>query len=118
MFWDYDQSPHDQATLKLDYLDKNGKVLASDQTKQRNPQWSKHTITLSVPSGAVKARIYLIAQRFVGTDNDAYFDDVSFYTIGNKINKIIKRSDFYDTQQHFNRRRIYRRWIVIDCVRL
>lgn len=84
----FDQSPHDQATLRLDYLDKNGKVLASDQTKQRNPQWSKHTITLSVPSGTVKARIYLIAQRFVGQDNDAYFDDVSFYTIGNNINKV------------------------------
>ena len=78
----------DQATLRLDYLDKNGKVLASDQTKQRNPQWSKHTITLSVPSGTVKARIHLIAQRFLGQDNDAYFDDVSFYTIGNNINKV------------------------------
>lgn len=31
----YDQSPHDLATLRLDYLDKNGKVVASDQTRQR-----------------------------------------------------------------------------------
>ena len=34
-FANYDQSPHDLATLRLDYMDKNGKVVASDQTKKR-----------------------------------------------------------------------------------
>lgn len=72
----YDQSPHDQATLKLDILDKSGNVLASDFSLQRNPEWCYHEINVKIPANAVTARVYLIAKRYVGLDDDAYFDAV------------------------------------------
>ena len=62
----YDQSPHDQATLKLDILDKSGNVLASDFSLQRNPEWCYHEINVKIPANAVTARVYLIAQRYAG----------------------------------------------------
>ncbi len=73
----YDQEPHDRATLKLSLLDANGNVLAEDYRMQRDPQWREHRILLKIPTGAVTARVTLIATRFVGSDNDAYFDAIN-----------------------------------------
>lgn len=73
----YDQSPHDQATLQLDILDAYGNVLASDFSIQRNPEWCYNEVNVAIPENAVTARVYLIAKRFVGLDDDAYFDAVS-----------------------------------------
>ncbi len=74
----YDQSPHDRATLKLSLLDAGGNVLAEDYRMQRDPEWHEHAIFLKIPAGAVTARVTLIATRFVGSDNDAYFDMMTF----------------------------------------
>ncbi len=74
----YDQSPHDRATIKLSLLDAGGNVLVEDYRMQRDPQWNQHTINLVIPQGAVTARVTLIATRFVGSNNDAYFDAMTF----------------------------------------
>ncbi len=74
----YNQSPHDRATLKLSLLDAGGNVLAEDYRMQRDPEWHEHAIFLKIPAGAVTARVTLIATRFVGSDNDAYFDMMTF----------------------------------------
>ncbi len=74
----YNQSPHDRATLKLSLLDASGAVLAEDYRMQRDPEWHEHAIFLKIPEGAVTARVTLIATRFVGSDNDAYFDMMTF----------------------------------------
>lgn len=84
----YDQSPHDQASLILQFLDANGKVLSSDKGVQRNPKWNKHIITLPVPSGATTARVILQADRFVGNDNDAYFDNIVLTKLTGNVNKV------------------------------
>lgn len=74
----WDQYPHDEATLGLEFLNAEGKVIDSTITSQRNPLWKKHSIQLAIPQNAIIARIKLIASRYVGSDNDAYFDDLSF----------------------------------------
>ena len=90
----YDQTPHDQAILKLEIRDAKGKKLVSESSQQRNPEWKKHEISLAIPAKAVTARVYCIAKRFVGFDNDAYFDNITLtastkkyakvYVVGNK----------------------------------
>ncbi len=83
-----DQSPHDRATLMLSLLDSSENVLAKDYRMQRDPEWQQHSIFLKVPAGATTARITLIATRFVGSDNDAYFDKMSFI-ISNKNYQLV-----------------------------
>ncbi len=70
----YDQSPHDQAVMYLNFLDASGKILASKSIAHRSPEYVRYEINLPKPSGAVKARVMLRANRFVGSDNDGYFD--------------------------------------------
>ncbi len=74
----WNQSPNDRATLMLSLLDSSENVLVKDYRMQRDPEWQQHSIFLKVPAGAKTARITLIATRFVGSDNDAYFDKMSF----------------------------------------
>lgn len=73
----WDQYPNDEAVLQLEFLDEAGAVLASQSRSQRNPAWNMHSIQMQLPKGAVTARVKLIAQRYVGSDNDAYFDSIS-----------------------------------------
>ncbi|MGB4658293.1 MAG: fibronectin type III domain-containing protein [Mobilitalea sp.] len=77
----YDQTPHDESVLQLEFLDDNDVVLVAFSRAQRNPQWSKHAIQAQIPEYAVTARIKLIANRYIGSDNDAYFDDLSFQVL-------------------------------------
>lgn len=85
MVCNYDQSPNDQAVLRLEILDADNKVISKKEASQRNPKWKKLSLTLTVPQGAVKARVKLIANRFVGSDNDAYFDDIRLDVADKKI---------------------------------
>ncbi len=89
----YDQSPHDRATLKLSLLDSSGNVLAEDYRMQRDPEWHEHAIFLKIPSGAVTARVTLIATRFVGADNDAYFDMMTFMVSQKNYNLVTVTGD-------------------------
>ncbi|MBQ7506551.1 MAG: Ig-like domain-containing protein [Lachnospiraceae bacterium] len=89
----YNQSPHDQATLELSFIDASGNVLASDSSQQRNPEWGLHEIIMNIPSGAAKARVSCIATRFVGSDNDAYFDDIRLVTTGKAVRDVIVTGD-------------------------
>lgn len=73
----YDQYPHDRATLSIEARAANGTVLAYYQREQRSPIWTKYSINELIPAGTRSLRVNLIATRFVGTDNDAYFDDLS-----------------------------------------
>ncbi len=74
----WDQSPNDEAILQLEFLDSKGAVLKALSRSQRNPAWTQHTIRTQMMNSAVTARVKLIANRYVGSDNDAYFDDLSF----------------------------------------
>lgn len=71
-----DQSPHDEAVLKLMFFDVDGKQIKTYTRSQRNPSWKYHRITCEVPANAVTARVQISANRYVGSDNDAYFDDM------------------------------------------
>lgn len=77
----YDQYPHDQATIKIQILDLVGNVIYEDYSLQRNPDWQYHQLSIPLPTNAVTARVLCIADRYVGSDNDAYFDDIRLTTI-------------------------------------
>ncbi len=94
----YNQSPHDRATLKLSLLDAGGNVLAEDYRMQRDPEWHEHAIFLKIPAGAVTARVTLIATRFVGSDNDAYFDMMTFM-VSKKNYNLVKVTGDKETAQ-------------------
>jgi hypothetical protein len=89
----FNQSPHDQATLQLSYLDAKDNVLASDESQQRNPEWGQHEIDLQIPDGATTARVSCIATRFVGQDNDAYFDDIRLTVTDRAVREVIITGD-------------------------
>jgi len=84
----YDQYPHDQATLRLEFLDVSGNIIENYQQEQRNPSWEEHVISAKIPQGAVSARVKLVADRFVGSDNDAYFDDLSFIVMDKQFQEV------------------------------
>lgn len=73
----YDQYPHDEATLAVQARDQNGVQLLYLYRSQRNPVWARHQVDSLIPAGTRTLRVLLIARRFVGSDNDAYFDDLS-----------------------------------------
>ena len=73
----WDQYPHDRATLAIEAQDADGAVLAYYQTEQRSPAWTFHSINQALPPSTATLRVILIATRFVGSDNDGYFDDLS-----------------------------------------
>jgi len=84
----YDQPPNDEAILQIDLLDLSQNILVTQSRSQRNPVWTRHTIQLELPSGAVTARVKLIARRFVGSDNDAYFDDIYLTVTDGEYNRV------------------------------
>ena len=72
----WDQPPHDRATLAISALDINGNQLLYISREHRNPFWGYYEIIVKVPANCKTLRVFLIATRFVGSDNDAYFDDL------------------------------------------
>lgn len=79
----WDQYPHDQATLAIQGLDAAGQQVFYSQRAHRNPVWAEYTLEGVIPANTATLRVYLIATRFVGTDNDAYFDDISLVVDAN-----------------------------------
>ena len=73
----WNQSPHDKATLAIAAFDNNGNQLFHAAREHRNPIWGYYEIVSQLPVGTQTLRVYLIATRYVGSDNDAYFDDLS-----------------------------------------
>ena len=73
----WNQSPHDRATLAIAALDANGNQLFYASREHRNPTWGYYEVISQLPVGTKTLRVSLIATRFVGSDNDAYFDELS-----------------------------------------
>ncbi len=73
----WDQYPHDRATLAIQALDASGNELFYGSRSHRSPTWGFYEMTNQIPPGTRTLRVYLIATRFVGTDDDGYFDDLS-----------------------------------------
>lgn len=84
----WDQSPNDEAILQLEFLDSKGVALTTISRSQRNPEWNQHTIQCQIAKSTVTARVKLIANRYVGNDNDAYFDDLSFTVLDGSYKQI------------------------------
>ena len=82
----WDQYPNDEATLELDFLNAKGEIIATRISSQRNAEWKKHSIQESIPANSYTARIRLNAQRYIGSDNDAYFDNLSFVVMDGTFN--------------------------------
>ena len=72
----WEQYPHDRATLAVEVLDAAGRQLLYLSREHRSPTWGQYQIDARVPAGGRTLRVLLIATRFVGTDNDGYFDDI------------------------------------------
>jgi hypothetical protein len=85
MLCNWDQSPNDQATLILEFLNSAGSVLSTSQREQRDPKWTRHLITAMIPAGAATVRVRLLSTRYVGSDNDGYFDDLSLTISNTKV---------------------------------
>ncbi len=70
----------DKGGIKLDILNKKGKVLATTRSKMYATSfgdWSKKLkLSLDIPSGAYKARAYMIGSLYQGDEADSYFDDL------------------------------------------
>ena len=89
----YDQSPHDQATLKVQIFDAKSNVLYEDYSLQRNPEWQFHELNFALPVNASTVRVLCIADRFVGSDNDAYFDDIVLTPADGTVSPVIITGD-------------------------
>ncbi len=78
----WDQYPHDRATLALEGLNSDGQQLFYVSRDHRSPVWTQYQLEGNIPAGTRTFRVHLIATRFVGSDNDGYFDDLSL-TVNN-----------------------------------
>ncbi len=72
----WDQYPHDMATLALSCRDAAGAELLYVKRNHRSPHWGFYQMNSKIPPGTRVLRVYLIATRFVGSDDDGYFDDL------------------------------------------
>ena len=67
----------DESVLLLEFFDANGRLLDKGSvSSSQNPKWHKINVARTVPSGAVRARVSLIAVYHYGSEVDAYFDNV------------------------------------------
>ena len=88
MVCNYDQPPHDMGRVALDLLDGSGNIIKSYSQDQRNPDWNSQTIIATIPAGAVTARVTLWAIWYVGSDVDAYYDNVSIVATTEKFSMV------------------------------
>jgi len=88
MVCNYDQPPHDMGRVALDLLDGSGNIIKSYSQDQRNPDWNSQTIIATIPAGAVTARVTLWAIWYVGSDVDAYYDNVSIVATTKKFSMV------------------------------
>jgi hypothetical protein len=72
----WNQYPHDQATLAIQALSSSAQQLLYLSRSHRSPVWTRYAIDAAIPAGTRTLRVLLTATRFVGSDNDGYFDDL------------------------------------------
>jgi gliding motility-associated-like protein len=69
----------DRSEIIVEYRDASGNVLASYDTGSAvYSSWTNNTDTRDAPIGTRTVRIRLISVRVTGSDNDGYYDDISF----------------------------------------
>ena len=73
----WDQYPHDQSTLAIQPMNISFQQLGYAARHHRSPVWTRYTIDMPLPPGTRVVRVLLIATRYVGADNDGYFDNLS-----------------------------------------
>ncbi len=95
----WDQYPHDRATLAIEALDANGAQLSYLSRAHRSPVWTQYQIESRVPAGTRTLRVYLIATRFVGSDNDGYFDDLALTVSENEPTVFVTISSENDMRE-------------------
>ncbi len=72
-------SPMDQSQIVVEYRDGTGNVLASFDTGAGTfTAWTNSSQTRNAPVGTRTVRIRLISIKRSGSDNDGYYDDISF----------------------------------------
>lgn len=75
----WDTNNTDETLLTVEYLDAAGRLLdEASVTSANDPVWHPISVTATVPSGAVTARLSLYAVYWYGSECDSYFDRVSF----------------------------------------
>ena len=69
----------DESMLMIEFLNAGGSVIskASSEKDSGNSEWHRMSVSASVPSGAVKARVSLYTFYITGTESDSYYDNVS-----------------------------------------
>ena len=70
----------DQSKIVVEYRDASGSILGTPFSPPSSHYnvWTQVTKTGFAPVGARSVRIRLISKRITGTDNDGYYDDISF----------------------------------------
>ncbi len=76
----------DKGGIRLELRTKKGKVLSSKASKLFEVSWGdwskKVSVSLTVPSNAYYARVYLVGALYQGDEADAYFDNLSLIASG------------------------------------
>ena len=69
--------------LKIEFLDASGSVIDSALSAKdhSNATWHNMSVSATVPSGAVTARVSLYSYYKTGSESDSYYDNVSL-TVG------------------------------------
>ena len=69
----------DESMLQIEFLDSSGNVINSAESNRDsgNSDWHSMSVTATVPSGAVKARVSLYTFYKTGSESDSYYDNIS-----------------------------------------
>ena len=74
----------DDSMLKIEFLNASGSVIdeASSAKDHGNATWHNMSVSATVPSGAVTARVSLYSYYKTGSESDSYYDNVSLTVSG------------------------------------
>ncbi len=80
----YRSGHKDDSMLMIEFLNAGGSVIskASSEKDHGNSEWHRMSVSASVPSGAVKARVSLYTFYLEGSESDSYYDNVSLIVSG------------------------------------
>gem|GEM_PF-1119184 len=80
----YRSGHKDDSMLMIEFLNAGGSVIskASSEKDHGNSEWHRMSVSASVPSGAVKARVSLYTFYLEGSESDSYYDNVTFSISG------------------------------------
>ncbi|CAM2007577.1 fibronectin type III domain-containing protein [Acanthopleuribacter pedis] len=75
--WLADWNGNDRPSVHLRFLDSGGVVLAEGLSVSRQaPEWAAQTAGTLLPANTRWLEVELLGERFAGTDNDSYVDDL------------------------------------------